>query len=646
MCGFVGILDPAGVLDLSAAVESTRPALSHRGPDGTGRFLDQDLRCILEHHRLATFDPRIDGRQPMASSSDRFTMVFNGSIFDHEEHREDLEKRGTRFRTRTDTEVLLEGFETWGVRETLHRVDGMFAIGIVDRRERRLILARDRAGQKPLLIARVGGTLAFASDLRALEALPSPFADRLNGIDQTSLRWFLRLGVVPWPRSIRPGVEHLEPGGLATFDLSTLHATRASWWTPPGLFNQAQTSSRSDDSTNTIEILRESVHRQCRADRPVGVMLSGGLDSRLVATLASEVLEDLPCFTLAMPGPFDESEAAADVVRRIGGVHHVVRPTDAQILAEVRNLPAIMGEPFADSSLVPTTILARAARERIVVALGGDGGDEVFGGYRRHQALWRAMQGSGWAETALLHLLELLPDALTGRIALGRQTLRDLLRRRRCVRGTEVDLLALRSLQGDAEELLDGSDLPVPIPMGDVRGRAKEDAPPWDGMVGPIADVRSLMRADFRQYLPDDPLLKVDAGGMSVALEYRAPLLGRDVLAHASSIPTSELFDEAGGRLPIRRALRSLGVDPGGAKRGFAAPLARWLRGPLRSYAGDLLSWDAPDPLSRTAINDLWSRFLLGRTDCATAVWTAVSWRGWLWNRSRIAAGRNEKSGQ
>lgn len=633
MCGFVGILDPSNSVDLACAAKATREALARRGPDGSGAVVDHELRCALEHHRLAIFDLESDGRQPMSSRSGRFTLVFNGSIFDHADQRRVLERQGAVFRTRTDTEVLLEAFDTWGIEETLHRVDGMFAIGVLDRRERRLVLARDRAGQKPLLIARSRGALAFASDLQALEMLPSPFAERLGDIDETSLEWFLRLGVVPWPRSIRPGVEHLEPGGMASIDLKTLHATRSTWWSPIASA-RSDVASEPTESSETLDVLRESVHRQCRSDRPVGVMLSGGLDSRLVAALASEVLDDLPCFTLAMPGAFDESGAAAHVARQIGAVHHVVRPTAADVLDEVQRLPAIASEPFADSSLIPTTILARAARERIVVALGGDGGDELFGGYRRHVALWRAMRHPRWSEATLARMLGALPDTLTGRLPVGRQTLRDLVRRRACIGPDGVDLLALRSLQGDAVDLLDGSDDLAPLSFDrGGRRRAKDMAPPWDGVVGPVSDPRALMRADFRQYLPDDPLVKVDVGGMSVALEYRAPLLGRDVVAHAFSLSESELFDRHGGRAPIRRALRDRGLQDRSAKRGFAAPLGRWLRGPLRAYAGDLLAWEAPDPLSRARLQTLWNEFLGGRTDRATAIWTVVSWRSWLRRR-------------
>ena len=644
MCGFAGVLDPNGRIDLESAIARTHAILARRGPDGRGRLVDRERRLVLEHHRLAIFDPGDGGRQPMDSASGRYSIAFNGSIFDHPEQRTTLERLGTRFTSTSDTEVLLAGFEAWGVEETLRRVDGIFAIAVLDRQERRLLLARDRAGQKPLLLALAGGALAFASDLQALETLPDPFATRLQEIDETSFRWFLRIGVVPWPRSIRSGVEHLAPGGLATVDLKTLHVTRTAWWTPPPPPRDLTTPNPAPgQSPSTLEVVRRSVHRQCRSDRPIGVMLSAGLDSRLVAGLASEIVDAVPCFTLAMPGAFDESAEASDVARMIGGTHHVIRPTDAEVLAEVRRVQNITSEPFADSSLVPTTLLARAAREHVVVALGGDGGDELFGGYRRHAATWTRHSARARLQGALAGILGHLPDAIGGRTTLGRHTLRDLIRRRACIGPKDVDLLGLRSLQGDAESLLESLTERGPIPIDNRDRRAANDLHlPWDGVVAPPTDVRSLMRADFRQYLPDDPLVKVDVGAMSVALEYRAPMLGAEVIDHAMRLPTSTLFDDRGGRGPIRRGLEELGLGSEGPKRGFAAPLASWLRGPLREYAGDLLAWDAPDPISRDRLRTFWDEFLRGRRDRATAIWTIVSWRGWL--QTRLAANPDRRS--
>ena len=642
MCGLVGLLDPSGGIDLQRALSGTDACLLARGPDGTGEHLDLARRFGLRHHRLAIFDPRPEGGQPMTSSSGRYTIAFNGSIHDHPERRRELESSGAAFRTSTDTEVLLAGFDHWGIESTLRRVDGMFAMAVLDRESDRVILARDRAGQKPLLVATVGGCVAFSSDLRALEALPEPFAGRLRGIDETSLDWFLRLGVVPWPRSIRPGVEHVPPGGLFRIEIPSGRIHRNRWWNPPSM-EETDDDLRPPESIeapdrSTLEVLRESVHRRCRADRPVGCFLSGGIDSRIVAALAAEKVPNLLCFTLALPEPFDESSDAAKIAAGIGARHHVVRPTAADIEETVIRLPGVADEPFADSSLVATTLLASAARSEIVVALGGDGGDELFGGYRRHVAVARQGNLRSRLEGALARGIGRLPEAVTGRIRLGRHALGELAARRRMISRRHVDYLGLRQLQGNAQGLL----RPRPgDPNAFERARLLSEASfdrtaPWDGLPIRPNDVRSMMAADFRTYLPDDPLRKVDAGTMAVALELRSPFLGRNVIDHAFRLPTKTLFDRFGGRAPIRRCLRTMGMSERARKKGFAVPIHDWLRGPLRDRAASLLLEPAEDPLSPGGVADLFHGVQAGRRDLATACWTVLCWRAWLHGRDHL----------
>ncbi len=635
MCGLAGLVDPHRRLDLQTALDAADASLARRGPDGMGRLVDAARRVAFRHHRLAIFDPRPEASQPMTSESGRFTIVFNGAIHDHPEHRGALEAEGARFRTTSDTEVLLAGFERWGIEATLERADGMFALAVLDRTRDEIVLARDRAGQKPLLLAAVDGCVAFASDLRALEALPAPFAERLRGIDEAALHWFLTLGVVPWPMSIRPGVEQIPPGGLVRITVSSGRIERGRWWSPPppesAVDGDAPGHPGGDCGGDRplLEVLRASVHRRCRADRPVGLFLSAGLDSRLVAGLAAEISRTLPCFTLAGDGPFDESVEAATIAGRLGLPHHIVRPSPEEILAAATAVPDIADEPFADSSIVATTLLARAARERIVVALGGDGGDELFGGYRRHVV---AHQG-GRGGLLLAELIARLPRGVTGRVRIGRASLAEAAARRRLADPRVLDHAGLRATQGDAADLLD------PLP-GDPQSFARASRvgrslpAPWDGVTTVIRTARDLMAADFRTYLPDDPLAKVDRATMAVGLEHRAPLLGRDVIAAAQALPTHALFDRRGGRAPIRAALRTMGLPDDGAKRGFAVPIFDWLRGPLRDHAASLLLDPIDDPLSPGRLERLWNDVQSGRRDRATPCWTAMCWRAWLRSRT------------
>jgi len=376
-----------------------------------------------------------------------------------------------------------------------------------------------------------------------------------------------------------------------------------------------------------LEALRESVHRRCRADRAVGVFLSAGLDSRLVAALAAEARPGLPAFTLGMPGPFDETTEAAEVAAQLGLAHQAVRPTDDEVVATAETLHDVTDEPFADSSLLATTLLARAASPSIAVALSGDGGDELFGGYRRHAmaANWNRRDR---AVRAIALLAENLPESVIGvlgRIRLGRGTLLDALRKIEAVPRGLAGYLDLRERQGDASDLFDRSVI-------DIRDRVPKN--PWDGLFPEWNGVRSMMTADFRTYLPDDPLVKIDRGTMHHGLECRSPFLGREVVETANALATASLFEHAGGRRPIRAALRSLGLSDAGTKRGFAVPLHDWLRGPLRPWAESLLSDTVDDPLDQAAVRKDWLDLIAGRRDLATRMWTVITWRAWFAARS------------
>ena len=633
MCGIAGFIDGSGrITDVATVMADMSEAIRHRGPDGEGASYDPDRRVALVHRRLAIQDPSDAGRQPMSSSSGRYEIVYNGEIYDFVECRRDLEIAGHRFRTGCDTEVLLAAFESWGIESTLRRVDGMFAFAVLDREAERITLARDRAGQKPLLLAVASDAIAFASDLRALERLPEPFASRLDGIDEHALRWYLAHGAVPWPMSIRPGVEQVAPGGLVEIDLRNLRIDRRRWWTPPlPTDDEGAAGVRAFDPTTddrrVLEALRKSVHRRCRADRAVGVFLSAGLDSRLVAALAAEVRPGLPAFTLGMPGPFDETAEAAEVAAQLGLAHHAVRPTNDEVVSTAETLHAVSDEPFADSSLLATVLLARAATPSIAVALSGDGGDELFGGYRRHAmaANWSRRDQS---LRAIALVAENLPESMMGfigRIRLGRGTLLDALRKIEAVPRGLAGYLDLRERQGDASDLFDRDVI-------DIRDRVPKN--PWDGLFPDWNGVRSMMAADFRTYLPDDPLVKIDRGTMHHGLECRSPFLGCEVIDTANALATASLFDGAGGRRPVRAALRSLGLSDAGTKRGFAVPLFDWLRGPLRPWAESLLTDDANAPLDQGAIRQNWLDLLAGRRDLATGIWTVISWRAWLAERS------------
>jgi asparagine synthase (glutamine-hydrolysing) len=415
---------------------------------------------------------------------------------------------------------------------------------------------------------------------------------------------------------------------MCAIDLHTAAITRKSWWTPAKFVHDEASDDDGESTEHLLQCLDSAVQLRLRSDRPAGVFLSGGLDSRLIAALAARHDPTVRAFTLQLPGPFDESAQAAAIASRLGIPHHCVKVTETEILDTATRLHEICDSPFADSSLLATTMLAQRSREEIVVALGGDGGDELFGGYRRHAA---AMRGHG-PVSMFAAALGRLPQAFSGRIPIGRLSLAEALHRTSLFDHKGADYLGLRATQGNAEWLL-----APPAGMQaatDWQRKFENSSPPWDGTPLEYLSAREMMLADLRTYLPDDPLVKIDRSTMSVALEARSPMLDHEVIETALNMPTSQLFDSRGGRAPIRSMLRSLDMPDTSGKRGFAVPLFRWLRGPLRDWASSLLLESDEDPLDQTAVAGIWQQLLNGRRDRAATIWTVLCWRSWLRGQS------------
>jgi asparagine synthase (glutamine-hydrolysing) len=606
MCGFAGLLSIENrIEDLNVTVRAMGDRLAARGPDGEGSWVDPSGTIALAHRRLAIFECSDAGAQPMHSATGRYTIAWNGEVYNHPELRATLGKLGHAFENQSDTAVLLAAFEQWGVVESLARFNGMFALAVVDGIERSITLVRDRAGQKPLCFAALPGVVAFASEGRALEALPGRLGEAVNDLDPIALSFYLELGAVPTPRTIRRGVERVAPGGWIRINATTGSIERGTWWTPT---HESSVPGDLDALDNAFD---KSVAIRLRADRPVGVFLSGGLDSRLIATYAARHTSSLRAFTLKLPGCFDESNDAAATANALSLDHHVVEPSLDDLLSTACQLQTICDEPFADSSLLATTLLARAARSNIVVALGGDGGDELFGGYRRHRAAYAP------SHVMLGRLASLIPRSVAGRWPLGRLSFAEAADRLSLANRREYR--RLRATQGDALSMM----------------LHQATADPWHGDLPLHPDVREMMRADFQTYLPDDPLTKVDRGSMAVALEVRSPMLDPTIIDHAFRWPTNGLFDASGGRAPLRHLLARHSMSTQSVKQGFAVPLFDWLRGPLNEWATDLMLSPADDVLDQRAVSALWRQLLRGRRDRATSVWTILCLRSWTQSRAQ-----------
>lgn len=391
MCGIVGIVS-AKPIEGCSWLHQAREALVHRGPDDAGEWWAPDGRVGLAHRRLSILDLSPAGHQPMADESGELHIVFNGEIYNHRELRAELEGKGHRFRSRTDTEVILYAYREWGS-ECLPRLNGMFAFGLYDMRSGSLILARDRAGEKPLFYHLADGTLRFGSELKALLADPA----LPRSIDPEALDCYLATGYVPGERCILRGYRKLPPAYALLFDVRRGSARMWRYWQLPDLLPDAQTTDEAAALEELEHLLEDAVRRQLVADVPVGVLLSGGVDSSLVTAMAVRSDARVKTFTIRFPGhgKLDETEHARLIARHFGTEHTelAAEPTTANLIPK---LARQFDEPMVDSSMIPTFMVAQLVRQHCTVALGGDGGDELFGGYQHYSRLLWMQKHLGW----------------------------------------------------------------------------------------------------------------------------------------------------------------------------------------------------------------------------------------------------------
>ncbi|MFB4203317.1 asparagine synthase (glutamine-hydrolyzing) [Arhodomonas sp. KWT2] len=658
MCGIAGLLVPAQSLATAALTQRARgmaAALRHRGPDDSGVWVDADAGIALAHTRLAIQDLSPAGAQPMVSPGGRYRVVFNGEIYNFAALRRDLTAAGVSFRGGSDTEVLAAGVEHWGVEATLAKVRGMFAVAVWDVRGRRLHLARDPLGEKPLYYGAVPGVgVLFGSELKALRAVPG----MTTAIDRRALAGLLQYGYVPGPLSIHRGTYKLPPGVLLSLDCA--HGPPddvAPWgrrrgvrltpfWRLADVAAAGVADSGADDEAGRIDgldaTLREVIGEQLVADVPVGAFLSAGLDSVTVTAIAQAITpRPLRTFTVAFDDPrYDESEAAAGIAAHLGTEHTTLAVTGRDALEVIPGLPRIYDEPFADPSQVPTCLIARRAREHVTVCLSGDGGDEIFAGYNRYlfagSAAGLAARLPGpLARLAGRGVLALPPqrwDRLAGAATTVLPPLRRLWRPRM---GEKLHKLASVLDAGGPAMVYDA--LMSYWPRGTLPLRDAATPPPsWPParLEGARALLDECMLWDGLRYLPDDNLVKVDRASMAVALETRVPLLDRRVVEYAWHLPLS-MKVRAGRSKWILRRLLDRYVPPAlmdRPKSGFSVPVDDWLRGPLRDWADALL---APERLAgeglldADAVSRRWREHLGGRRNHGLALWTVLMFEAW-----------------
>jgi asparagine synthase (glutamine-hydrolysing) len=652
MCGIVGYLgqlplDVAGVMRLAAA------AIEHRGPDDFGTWHDVTAGVAFAHRRLSIQDLSPAGHQPMRSDCGRWTIVFNGEIYNHFELRERLgterapsEGGGRSWRGHSDTETLLECIAAWGVGRTLDAADGMFAFGLWDAQRRELHLARDRMGEKPLYYGWVGQGLAFASELKALRVLPGFDAP----IDREALARYMQSGAIPAPFTIYRNVFKLPPGTSLVVSLDgvarRLLAEPRAYWSfleRATALHARESAFESDErAVDALDaILGNAVASQMLSDVPLGAFLSGGIDSStVVALMQARSRRKVQTFSIGFfESNYNEADHALRVARHLGTEHTELYVDDAAAREVIPMLPHIYCEPFADASQIPTYLVAKLARSKVTVSLSGDGGDELFGGYDRYFVTSGIWDRIGWMPLAVRVLAASSVRALSPRTwDAGLAALRPVLSER--IRGSLTGdrlhkgaaILEARSLDVMYGAVA-GSYWPHSIVLGCEPLSAGRSGL-WDLPAG-FGHFERMMLCDAVGYLPDDILVKVDRAAMAVSLETRVPMLSRNVVEFALGLPMSLKVRNGEGKWILRRVLdryvpRELTERP---KMGFGVPIDLWLRGPLKDWAAALL-----DPvrlrhesfLDADAIQTKWREHCSGERNWHYALWPVLMFQAWL----------------
>jgi asparagine synthase (glutamine-hydrolysing) len=647
VCGIAGIFDPrrsASPEDLRYRVVEMTTALAHRGPDAEGQWSDPVCGITFGHRRLAVVELGPEGAQPMVSRSGRWVANYNGEIYNYPYLRRLLVKEGVAFRGGSDTEVLVEAVDHWGLDRALDAVEGMFAFALWDRTDRLLHLARDRFGEKPLYYGWVGGLFVFGSELKALCRAPGFAPD----IDRDAVALYLRHNCVPAPHTIYKGVAKLLPGQrvhLGTDARPGRPPDAHTYWSARDAIDAARghpLDEPVDALADRLEaVLSDAVADRMVADVPVGAFLSGGIDSStVVALMQQQSVHRVRTFTIGFADrAFDESADAAAVAAHLGTDHTPLQVSDVEASEVVPQLPDIWDEPFGDVSEIPMYLVSQLARSQVTVALSGDGGDELFAGYNRHAWLERLWQRASPLPDSVRRmtgsaLLAVPPGLVEGmarvtEVIPGRSPIRNPASKVAKVgkvlaaAGPEDAYLALVSFWDDAESMVVGAGANVSV------ASRPADWPKLDGIT------EQMLWLDLVGYLPDDILTKLDRAAMATSLETRVPFLDRQVFDLAWRLPLSVKLREGTTKWLLRQVLdRHVPAElVDRPKMGFGFPIGTMLRGPLRPWAEALLDERRirrqglldPEP-----IRQAWVQHLHGRRDLGYELWALLALQAWL----------------
>ena len=618
-------------------------AIAHRGPDDAGVWIDSEVGVVLGHRRLAVIDLSAAGQQPMCSQSGRYIIVFNGEIYNHAELRRELEVRcpnGLSWRGNSDTESFLAAIEHYGPRIALEKSLGMFAFALWDRHDRTLYLARDRLGEKPVYYGWQNGVFMFGSELKALAVHPAFCGE----VDRDALVLFLRHNYVPSPWTIYTGVKKLAPGTYVKFRIGSLSPRVGEpprpecYWALRDAIAIGQDNPFEGDSTEAVEalhnVLLDAVGSQTEADVPLGAFLSGGIDSStMVALMQGRSSRPVQTFTIGFSDPrYNEAIQARAVADHLGTDHTELYASPENALEVIPRLPTLYDEPFSDSSQIPTALLAELTRQHVTVALSGDGGDELFGGYSRYFRARRI-----WSLLSPVPIpIRRLAGNITFSVLSHWKTQNYLSAKARRI----AELLSLES----REQLYHGLVSHWKSPAALVRRASEPSTLISNAAMWPEArEFESRMMAiDTLTYLPDDIMVKVDRAAMAASLETRAPFLDHRVVEFAWRLPLSVKIRGGQRKWALRQVLykyvpEQLVARP---KMGFGVPLAAWLRGPLRDWAESLLDerrLRADGFFCSVPIREKWTEHLAGDREWHYYLWDVLMFQAWLdSNRGRV----------
>ncbi|MDA7562985.1 asparagine synthase (glutamine-hydrolyzing) [Gammaproteobacteria bacterium] len=644
MCGFVGFINKDNISNPRATIQQMNNSIIHRGPDDEGYWSDLDQNLFLGFRRLAIVDLTQAGHQPMISSSRRYIICINGEIYNHLELRAELNSLNSNnlWRGSSDSETFLELVEVFGVKEAIKKAIGMFAISIYDRKDKKIFLARDRFGEKPLYYGKVNNSLVFGSELSAFKK----FDNFQNNFSSKAINLFLNYSYVPSPLSIYEEIHKVDAGEIVTINLlNPFEPKKDFYW---DLTQKIQSSKENvfqnfDEGVNELEVkLRDSLSLQMKADVPLGAFLSGGIDSSLITALMQDMSPSkIKTFTIGFhDAKYDESRYAKPIADFLSTDHMEIKVTDKEALDVIPNLPTYYSEPFADSSQIPTFLVSKIAKQKVTVSLSGDGGDELFGGYNRYlwgSKIWNKIDPIPFKLRKIIGEIGMLtPDSLLvafekiATLGLNKNSVSFLndkvkklssrlkyidshlsLYNSLATEWNAIDGLMLHPLELSSQPFLDLNELKF------------------------LTDRENMMFWDIDSYMKDDILTKVDRASMANSLETRAPFLDHRVAETAFKFTEDMLFKDQIGKMPLRSILdkyvpKELIDRP---KSGFGIPIGDWMRAGLKDWAESNLCEDKINQqgiLNPLFVTKLWEDHKEMRSDNTVKLWNILMLNSWI----------------